>query len=306
MRSVPDWINNRHCSVGGGLSRSPVAVFSIVVAAFAARPAAAHVFWVQPDTFRPAVGASTAVRLVIGDDFPGEQRPRDAKKIERFELIGPGPDARSVAVQGSDGANPAGEIATARPGGYAVVFRGTESIITLEPEQFEEYLREDGLDDALRSRRERGESAAPGREAYSRCAKALLCAGGEGAKTGNAWSVPAGLAFEIMPASDPCAARTGDSFEFILLRDGRPLAGAKLTALYSADGRTHRASARTDAAGRASFTLARPGLWVINAVAMDRAEGKLRRPDVDWISVWTSLSFDVAPSAREPLPAHKP
>jgi hypothetical protein len=248
---------------------------------------------VQPDSFRPAVGATTPLRLVIGDDFPGEQRPRDAKKIERFDLIGPDPDARPRAVEGADGANPAGAITTARPGVYALVFRGAESIITLPADKFEAYLREEGLDAALRARAERGDSAAPAREASSRCAKALLCVGGGG---GRAWSAPAGLAFEIIPASDPCAARTGDTVAFVLLREGRPLAEAQLTALYSADGRTLRTVARTDAAGRASFTLRRPGLWVINAVSMDRAEGKLRRPDVDWISVWTSLSFDVAPA----------
>jgi hypothetical protein len=59
-------------------------------------------------------------------------------------------------------------------------------------------------------------------------------------------------------------------------------------------GKPTHATARTDAKGSATFTLKQPGLWVLNAVVMDQPpEG---RTDADWVSTWSSLSFDLAPT----------
>ena len=271
---------------------------AVAVCAFAVASLAwAHEFWVQPDTFRPAVGAATGVRLFVGDGFPGEHKPRDAKKLERLDVIGPEAGAKPVAIDGKDGADPVGMITPAKPGVYAVAYRGKESTITLEAEKFEEYLREEGLTEVLKKREELNESKAAGREAYSRCAKSLLCAGGEPA---GAWDVKTGLAVEIVPTTNPYAAHAGDTIAFLLLRDGKPVADAQLMALTQGDGKTIRTTARTDANGRASFTLKQSGLWVINAVRMDRVDPKAGRTDVDWVSIWSSLTFDLAPAASTP------
>ncbi|MBS0192286.1 MAG: DUF4198 domain-containing protein [Phycisphaerales bacterium] len=269
--------------------------FRIVALAFVAGVLAsvafAHEFWVQPDAFRPAVGAATGVRLFIGDGLPGEHRPRDARKLERLDIVGPEAGARQVPIDGKDGADPVGTITPTKPGVYAVVYRGKESTISLAAEEFEEYVRGEGLTDVIKKRAELNESKAAGGEAYSRCAKSLLCAGGE---SHGAWDVKTGLAVEIVPQSNPYAAHAGDTIAFLLLRDGKPVADAQLMALTRDSGKTIRTIARTDASGKASFTLQQSGLWVINTVRMDRVDPKAGRTDVDWVSIWSSLSFDLA------------
>lgn len=279
---------------------SPRIVAIALFAAVLASAALAHEFWVQPDSFRPAVGAATGVRLFVGDGFPGEHKPRDAKKLERFDVTGPEAGAKPVAIDGKDGADPVGTITPAKPGVYAVAYRGKESTITLEAEKFEEYLREEGLTEILKKRADLHESKAAGREAYSRCAKSLLCAGGEGA---GAWDAKTGLTVEIVPTTNPYAARAGDTIAFLLLRDGKPVADAQLMALSQEGGKTIRATVRTDASGNASFTLKQPGMWVVNTVLMDRVDPTAKRTDVDWVSIWSSLSFDLAPAeAVRPVP----
>jgi len=237
------------------------------------------------------VDASVDLRLYVGDGFPGEHKPRDAKKLERLDVIGPDADSNPVAVEGKDGADPVGSFTPVKPGVYVVSYRGRESTLTLEAEKFENYLREEGLEEVIKKRSELNESMTPGREAYSRCAKSLLCAGNS---TDGAWNVKSGLTVEIVPASNPYAAHAGDTVGFVLLRDGKPVANAQLTGLSQVAGKTVRATARTDAAGKASFTLKQSGLWVINAVLMDRVDAKAGRADVDWVSIWSSLSFDIA------------
>lgn len=273
----------------------------IVAAAFCAillaSVALAHEFWVQPDTFRPAVGAATGVRLFVGDGLPGEHKPRSARKLERLDVIGPDAGAKPVNIDGEDGADPVGTITPAKPGVYAVAYRGRESTISLEAEEFEEYLRQEGLTGILKNREELNESKAAGREAYSRCAKSLLCAGGE---PSGAWDAKTGLTVEIVPLSNPYAAHAGDTIAFLLLRDGEPVADAQLMALTQDGGKTVRTTARTDASGKASFTLQQSGLWIINTVLMDRVDPTAKRTDVDWVSIWSSLSFDLARAESVP------
>lgn len=253
-----------------------------------ASAAVAHEFWIQPDTFRPAVGAPTSIRILVGDGFPGERRLRDSKKLERLDLIGPDRPDKPRPIEGKNGDDPVGTVTLVKPGVHAIVYRGRETTIVLDAEKFESYLREDGLDEASRRRAELGESGVPGREAYSRCAKALVCAGSE---AGGAWDVRAGLTLEIVPVSNPYRAVAGNRLSFQLLEDGKPVAGALMAALTSVDGQSLRLTARTSGDGTASFELHSPGLWLINAVRMKRAEG---RDDVDWVSVWSSLTFELA------------
>lgn len=271
-----------------------VAILSLVASASVA---IAHEFWIQPVSFRPALNAEVGVRLMVGDGFPGEARTRDSKKIERLDVLGPSSEGKAVAIDGKDGDEPVGVIKLARPGVHAIVYRGRETTIELEAQKFEDYLREEGLDAIIKRRAELGESKAAGREGYSRCAKSLVTAGGEAS---GAWDASGGLKVEIVPTANPCAARAGDTLGFRLIRDGKPVQNAQLTALTQAAGSTVRMTSRTDDHGEASFTLRSPGLWVINVVLMDRVDPAANRADVDWISIWSSLSFELAPSESPP------
>jgi uncharacterized GH25 family protein len=265
-------------------------VFAAISTVMLAGTLRAHEFWVEPSKFRPGVGEKVDVRLLVGDGFPGEVRKRDDKKIERLDVIGPRADAKAERIAGKDGEEIVGSVVIEKAGVHAIVYRGRESIIELEADKFEAYLKEDGLDNAADYRRQHGETGKAGREAYSRCAKGLLCAG---ADSSGAWSVKTGLGLEIVPVDNPYAAKAGDRLAFVLLEGGKPVEGAMMVALHAgSEGKTLRTTARTDKDGRASFELKQPGVWLINSVRMARAVG---RTDVEWTSVWSSLTFDIAP-----------
>ncbi len=264
------------------------AIIAALAAALAASLASAHEFWIQPAAFRPAAGERVAIHLLVGDGFPGEHRAFDSKKALRLEVLAPEAQEKPLSIAGKDGDDPVGWVTVDRPGVWAVVYQGRESVITLEAGEFEAYLREEGLEHVIEARADIGESASPGRESYSRSAKALLCAGG---RADGAWGARADLPLEIVPVTNPYSASAGERLEFMLLQRGNPVAGAQVMALCSVEGRTQRTTARTSAEGKASFHLEHPGLWVINAVRMERAAG---REDVDWTSTWSSLAFELA------------
>ena len=104
---------------------------------------------------------------------------------------------------------------------------------------------------------------------------------------------PVGLRLEIVPEVNPAIASAGDGLPVRVFYEGAPLAGAlvKLTDLAhdAAPFETHR----TDAAGRARFTLPKAGAWLLNVVWTR----PLKDEGVDFETTFSSLSFAIAAGA---------
>jgi len=250
----------------------------------AALPALAHEFWIEPSNFRPARGDLLQVRLMVGDGFPGEPLARNPSRIRGFVAA---TADRSVDIAGVAGADPAGILRVGEAAPRLLGYHGAHARIELEAEKFEAYLREVGLERIVALRRERGESKKKGREAYARCAKAVL--GGPGGGHDRALGYP----LELIPETDPAGSRD------IVLRlrlDGGPAEGVLVRA-FPKDGKSEPIGARTDREGRVSFALPRGGMWMLSGVHMREADKAL---DADWESLWASLTFE-SPSA----PANK-
>lgn len=246
-----------------------------VVLFFAAAPLLAHDFWIEPSTYSPEVGATVELALRVGEGFRGDPVPRVPGRILRFVLLSP------------SGETPVDGVArVSEPGLLVVGYRSNVSRVDLEAEKFEQYLKEEGLERIVAERARRGESGKPSREIYSRCAKSLLSAGGAG-KSGRDREL--GFPLELVSEKNPYAFTTGGTFPLRLEYAGSPLAGALVVAL-NRDAPGKPLSARTDAEGRVSFALARPGAWLVKAVHMVPAPAD---SGADWESLWASLTFEV-------------
>ncbi len=261
---------------------------ALAAAALAASLALAHDFWVQPSAFRVAPDTLVTLDLRVGDDFPGEAVARKEERIVSFAAFGPGPGGGDTPIIGQDGKAPAGMARFREPGLYRIAYRGKPTIITLEPDKFEAYLREEGLEHIIDERAKLGESAAPGREAYARYAKSFVLVGDV---PSAGWEKPVGLKIEIIPDTDPFALKAGGEFRCRVLLDGKPLAGLWLGARSPAQSAEVR-GARTDARGHAGFVLPSEGWWLIHGVHMARARGA-EGAEVDWESSWASLTLEV-------------
>ena len=171
-------------------------------------------------------------------------------------------------------------------------FHGKPNALELPAEKFNAYLEQEGLDAVLAWRAEHGQMNQPGREIYSRCAKSLLLTGPANGANQAADGVDRadrllGFTLELMAERRPDRLRAGESLPLRLLYEGRPLAGALVTARQRADPH-QRIALRSDADGRVMLPLAHPGDWLVNAVHMRPApEGS----GADWESLWASLTF---------------
>lgn len=99
----------------------------------------------------------------------------------------------------------------------------------------------------------------------------------------EAASEPTGLRFEIVPRKDPSGSKPGDEIEFLVLFDGKPLAGTSLHA-------ENDASAPTNADGVAMMTVPDPPIALIYARHRIDVEGDEKK---DYDIFTTFLTFEV-------------
>lgn len=306
----------RRCGVASEPRRSPdrsvrgrVALVSIVLravvacvaAAVASGPVSAHDLWIEPGDFTPAAETLLPVRLRVGEEFRGDPVARDPARIRRFTALGP---AGERPIAGLPGSEPAGATRLDGPGLYVVVYETEPAPVELAAEAFEAYLAEEGLESVVERREKRGERTEPGRELYSRSAKALIRAAPKRSRQGAGTPIgmsaeldsgratsPVGLPLELVPEVDPASlAGAGErELPLRLLFEGRPVAGALVVAMERSDPRATRVTARTDEEGRVIVPLDRSGAWLVKAVHMEAAGDA----DADWRSWWASLTFSL-------------
>jgi len=239
----------------------------------------AHDFWIEPATFHPTAGATVAVGLRVGQRFVGDAVPRSAALIARFLVRQAG---RDEPIAGLEHVDPAGWLRADGRATAIVAYESRPSYIELAPEKFEDYLRLEGLEAIIDVRTRKGERGRPGREYFSRFAKALLT----GAQSSPAAAERLGLDYEIVPDADPTAG--AGPFRGRVLFHGAPLSHALVVAMLRTDPSV-RLTARSDAQGAFSFDLPRPGVWLIKSTHMVRAWFFSK---ADWESSWASLTFD--------------
>ena len=269
----------------------PTLIATCLVAS--ASPAAlAHDFWVQPSSFTPAVNEPLKVQLRVGDAFPGDLVPRNDQRIVRFAIVD---SEGEKPIAGRDGSETAGVARPAKNGLHIIAYRSTTASVTLEAAKFEQYLRDKGLEQIIAQRAEQHSSDKPGREIYSRCAKALLTVGAASSSDNDR---AIGLRLELIAETNPCTLGESHELGVRLEFEGKPCAG-RLVVARSPDHADLRVSGRTDEHGRVTLKLPEPGMWMLTAVHMIAAPAEPPGADLDadWESLWASLTFEI-PAAR--------
>jgi uncharacterized GH25 family protein len=270
-----------------------------------ATAALAHEFWLQPVSFRVAVGAVVPLKLLVGEGFKGETWPRPTRRVRRFVRFGPAGAADSTDLRPAllaDSVAPALRCPTA--GTQLVVLTSAPSFIELPADKFTAYLREEGLDNALRHRQQQGEtSTKPGREAYRRCAKTLVLATASArtpaSPADTTYRRVLGLPLELVPEQNPFRLRAGASLTVRVLRGGQPVPGA-LVQVWEAQPMPEQTgspsvapthfSTRANNNGRVLLRLSGNGPYLVAANFTEPAPATLASR-ADWLSTWATLTF---------------
>jgi len=154
--------------------------------------------------------------------------------------------------------------------------------------RFNDYAREEGIMPIIAARNAARQTNVPGRERYSRRAKALIQVGQTTAANQALATRPIGLKLEIVPDRNPYALGADRMLPVHVLYNGRRLANAtvKLTNL-AADERPV-AIAVTNRAGQTRFRVPATGTWLINVIWSEPVRGDSK---VDFDTTFSSLTF---------------
>lgn len=261
----------------------------LVAATLGGGGASAHDFWLQPQRYHVAPSAALSVDLLVGHGVDRTAWGQPASRVRRLESLGPtGAWADLRPALASRRANDQPIVAGfAEPGLHVLVLESLPAVSVLPAPRFAMYLREEGLEPIASLRERRGLADTPGRELYSRRAKALVRVG-DGAYDWAHVARPVGLDLEIVPLRNPYALAPGERLPVRVFYDGKPLAGALVKLIdLDADEKPY-AMARTDRSGRAAFDVPREGAWLVNTVWSAPLSGD---PRAEFQTVFSSLTF---------------
>ena len=255
--------------------------------AFTATAAEAHDFWVQPQLFAAAPGLAVPFTIQVGHGTFRQRWGAGIERIVRFDDIGPSGKTDRRAVLQAPGGPQDGVITFATPGTHVIVLETTLAASELPSIRFNDYAKVEGLTPALALRERLKLTDSPGRELYSRRAKALVQVGPvDGAQPQVTRQV--GLTLEIVPQRNPYALSPTEVLPVQILYQGKPLAGA-LVKLNNLDFDARPIETHlTDAGGRTAFNPPRRGKWQLNVIWTKPIAGN---PKADFETVFSSLTF---------------
>lgn len=250
--------------------------------------AVAHEFWLFPTQFFPKTGQSIPVSINVGEDYMGERWGGGDRRVQRLRLITPkGEKNLTTTVLQNDSSVKLKPLTLTEAGTHILVLETNSSFIELEPKKFSDYLKDDGLENAIEYRQKNGETKKNGRELYRRCAKTVMQVG---TIKGNEITKPMGLSIDIVPGQNPYSLTKGSPLSCQFLYENKPLKNALVRCWRRVNGKTELEIKRSDAAGKATFELPKKGnaAYMISVVNMVRLTNN---PKADWQSTWGSLTF---------------
>jgi uncharacterized GH25 family protein len=248
----------------------------------------AHEYWIMPTRFFLKPGEQVSLTAMVGENYEGEKWGGGNRKLTSFkhytssgivdELKSIQQDTSKVNIE---------PLMLVEEGTHLLTFTTNSQFLTLEPLKFNEYLRDDGLEDVIASREKNGESMMKSRELYRRCAKVLLQVG---KKTDATFKTSVDLALDIKPLKNPYEYKSIDKPTFQISYDGKAYTNALVRCWHRANNKTDMQVQRTNKSGEVTFNLAGEGNYMISVVKMDRLK---ETPQADWQSTWGSLVFGV-------------
>jgi uncharacterized GH25 family protein len=247
--------------------------------------AQAHEFWLSPDKFICKPGEELKINFNVGENFNAEPWDVKLSRVEKIELHHLN-NSIDLKPNVKEGMKENLSVTLKEEGTHLITMQTTNSFIELEADKFNEYLKEDGLDDALQYREQHGLIDKTGKESYTRFTKLLIQVGD---KYDETYKKSAGFPLEIFVEKNPGNIKVGELVKFKIVFQNKPLFGAKVMVWNRYDNRTTIQPVYTLKNGIVEARISSKGPWMVSVVKMIPSQDK----SADWQSYWGSLVFGV-------------
>lgn len=247
----------------------------------------AQEFWMIPNKFDPAPGDTAIIHFEVGNNFIGENWNLRLDRVKRLSWYDASQQGVSLRDRAHEGQEDHLVVPLKHAGTYLVLMEGNSAYIELPADQFNNYLKEYALDNAIQGRKKTGTEGKPGRERYARSTKLLLQVGD---RLTDAYKASTGLPLDIIPQKNPGGYKVGDVVYFKLYFEDKPLFGARAFVWNMKNNRTYSQPIYSQQDGSIEVRVFNEGAWMVSVVGMVPAKegGKAA-----WQSYWSSLVFYV-------------
>lgn len=245
----------------------------------------AHEFWLEPQRFHLNKGETLKLKFLVGEDFTGENWKGNRSSVQSLKLYYNGITDHLEALIPDSLSGDSLKLQFFDEGTAMIAYQSTNKSITLAPDKFLEYLKEDGLYNAISYRESHQENDSSGRELYQRCAKTIFQVG---TSTDGSFKHVCGLPTELIPVTNPYTLKKGQDMVVKILVEGKPTEGLKIRTWYRENGKTVKNDLVSDVDGMVRFPLSLSGKWMVSNVTMIRLENN---SSADWQSYWASLTW---------------
>ena len=272
--------------------------------------AGAHTLFLKPDSFFLTAGQDVKMPLINGTFETSENRVPPNRMSDATIVAPDGTDTDIDDSQWSFSGNVTNLSARFEQDGNYVIGIGTRPMMArVAPENFNFYLRYEGLKDHTTEREALSETDIGAAERYQKFSKAILQVGE--AQSDN-FDVEFGYPVEIVPLQNPYTLKPGDTFRARILKDGTPLANEYV---YATHERHYEQSdegifdelvgVQSDENGEIEFVLEEPGRWYIRFIHLTRMGDKehwysgilvslgAEERRIPYESFWATLTFEV-------------
>ena len=245
----------------------------------------AHEFWLMPSKFRVDINESFRLNFYVGEDFTGEiwaKRIQRTLKLTDYSAKNQ-KDLTALAIKNdsSDIILNFDESET-----HILTMESKNSFIALDAKKFNDYLKDDGIENIYQLRQKTGKLDKPSKELYRRCAKTLIQVGNN---TGKTFKKNTGMPLEIIPLKNPYTLKVGDKMTVQILFNGKPLANNLIVTWdKTPTTKTRQQKYKTDKKGFLTFMLDQKGQWMVSLVHMIALENN---SEADYQSYWGNLTF---------------
>lgn len=244
----------------------------------------AHEFWLQPDRFILKPGQSVNIRFWVGENFVGENWAGNNKKIKTLSL-NTQKETKDITASLSGATGDSLKLSITEEGTAMLLYNSTNSFILLQAIKFNEYLKEDGLQNAIDYRTTNHENDSAGREFYQRSVKTILQAGEK--MTRNILNQTA-LPLDIVPLQNPYSITAKDSLHFKIFFNKELFAHQLIKIWHRVNNKTTATQILTNSAGEIAIKNNRSGKWMVSTVKMIRLQNEEK---ADWQSYWASCTW---------------
>jgi len=248
----------------------------------------AHDLYLKMDGFFVGVNEKVSVKILNGS-FQASEGAVTFARLQDVSVISPkGERANPKETDFTKEDKTAFlNLQPAEAGNYVVGLSTMPREIDLKAKDFNEYLTEDGIPDTLAERKRKKELTKNVRERYSKHVKTIFQAGD---RQSDNYKTALGYPVEIIPQTNPYTLKTGDTFEFLCVKDGKALANQFVMTGRDEGGKLIIGeNVRTDKNGIAKIKLIGAGKWYVKFIQMTR----LKDTKINYESKWATLTFEI-------------